>query len=142
MDTSRLDKVHALPESVPQVVSSADLDLLRPWRIALFIKRIRAKLVIDVVNSIYIGRLDLKGDQNPDIDLRPFGAEELGVSRRHLMLKQEDSRIVVIDNRSSNGTMLNNLRLQPHKSYPIRHSDILVLGALEMQVEFLINPLE
>jgi hypothetical protein len=140
--TTRLVNDASYTGAVLAPVEGIDLGMVRPWRIALVVKRMQVKLIVDLIDSLIIGRFD--GDNNvlPDIDLRPFHAEELGVSRQHLFLKLEGDNVVVIDNESSNGTMLNGRRLKSGYPYPIQHGDEIVLGALEIQIELLINPLE
>src|SRR5215216_5575720 len=104
--TTRLVNDPAVSSAIPAPVEGIDLGMLRPWRIGLVIKRMQVKLIIDLISTLTIGRFD--GDNNllPDVDLRPFHAEELGVSRQHLFLKLEGDSVVVEDNGSSNGTML------------------------------------
>ncbi len=114
---------------------------IRPWRIALVLPRMQVKLIVDLVSACVIGRYDPQTNLLPDIDLAPFEAEALGVSRQHLLIKLEGESVVVIDNDSSNGTFLNGKRLKAGASYPVRHADKLVLGALELQIELLMNPL-
>jgi pSer/pThr/pTyr-binding forkhead associated (FHA) protein len=114
---------------------------IRPWRIALYLRRMQVKLIVDLVGACAIGRFDAGAGVLPDVDLSPFEAEELGVSRQHLFLKLEGDSVVVVDNDSSNGSYLNGKRLKPAESYPLRHGDKLILGALEVQVELLMNPL-
>src|SRR5258708_6564355 len=127
---------------VVPVQAAVDIGILRPWRIGLIIKPMQVKLIIDLINSLSIGRFDSGSDVIPEIDLKPFYAQELGVSRQHLFIRLENDAVTIIDNKSSNGSTLNGVRLKPGQSYPLRHGDELVLGALAMQVELLINPVD
>jgi hypothetical protein len=141
-DTARLNKTHEnySPDSVGQD-AEVTIGSLRPWRIALAIKHVPVRLVFDLAKPLVIGRFDV-GSSVPDIDLTPFDADELGVSRQHLLIKWEGESVVIIDNNSSNGTALNGKGVMPRLPYPVYHGDRLTLGALEMQIELLINPLE
>jgi hypothetical protein len=141
-DTARLDKAHGNDRPGP-AAQDADVTIgcLRPWRIALSIKHVPVRLVFDLEKTLVIGRF-YPGSPVPDIDLAPFDADELGVSREHLLIRCEGESVVIVDNNSSNGTVLNGKRVLPHLPYSVYHGDQLVLGALEMQVEMLIDPLE
>lgn len=119
-----------------------DIGVTRPWRIALLIKHMHIQLVFDLIGTMTVGRGHKDIDQAPDIDLRPFDAENLGVSRQHLKIKLEGDRVVIVDNNSSNKTLLNDEELKPDVPYAIGHGAMISLGALELQVSFLINPFE
>jgi pSer/pThr/pTyr-binding forkhead associated (FHA) protein len=140
-------KTRSVPIPLSDISSDAqgeafDAGKIRPWRIALVLKRTQVKLIVDLISTYAIGRFDLEGNASPDIDLSPFSAEEFGVSRRHLLIKLENDVVVVVDNESSNGTRLNGQRLEPGRSYPVRHADEIVLGAMEIEIELLMNPLD
>lgn len=70
----------------------------------------------------------------PDIDLSPFDAFTLGVSRLHAALRIINREVVVTDLGSSNGTRVNGQKVVPHVDYPINHGDIISLGKLKIQV--------
>lgn len=70
----------------------------------------------------------------PDVDLSPFDAFSLGVSRLHAALRIVNKDIVVTDLGSSNGTRVNGQKIVPHVDYPINHGDIIALGKLKIQI--------
>lgn len=70
----------------------------------------------------------------PDVDLSPFDAFTLGVSRLHAALRIINGEVVVTDLGSSNGTRVNGQKIVPHVDYPINHGDIVALGKLKIQV--------
>jgi hypothetical protein len=141
--TRRLDEVQDGGEPpAPSKADGLDMGMLRPWRIALRIKQMHVQLIFDLVGSLLIGRTDPDDRVFPDIDLGPFRAGEAGVSREHLTMHLNGNTVVVVDRHSANGTKLNGRRLDPGQEYQIRHGDELMLGALAIQVELLINPLE
>lgn len=130
------------PVVPPQPVEMIDLGVIRPWRLALLIVADKVELILNLTGEVTLGRADPRNAIQPDIDLRPFRAEELGVSRQHLFLRLEGDSVAVIDNNSSNGTRLNGSRLEPGRSYPLQHGDHLAIGALDVQVQLLSNPLD
>jgi hypothetical protein len=64
------------------------------------------------------------------LDLTELHASELGVSRRHCLLLQRGSQVIVMDLGSTNGTYLNGERLPPHQVHAVTHGDRLLLGEL------------
>lgn len=70
----------------------------------------------------------------PDVDLSPFDAFTLGVSRLHAALRIISGEVVVTDLGSSNGTRVNGQKIVPHVDYPLNHGDIIALGKLKIQV--------
>ena len=70
----------------------------------------------------------------PDVDLTPFDAFSLGVSRLHAALRLVNQEVVVTDLGSSNGTRVNGQKIVPHVDYPINHGDIIALGKLKIQM--------
>ena len=116
------------------------LDFLIPWVIELRIMGTPQVLQIKISEHLVLGR-DTDHDENaPEIDLRPFNAHYLGVSRKHALLTARNSRVTIRDLDSSNGTFVNGGRLEPGQEYRIRHGDHLTLGKLMMQVSFVLVP--
>lgn len=70
----------------------------------------------------------------PDVDLSPYDAFTLGVSRLHAALRIINGEVVVTDMGSSNGTRVNGQKIVPHVDYPLNHGDLLALGKLRIQV--------
>jgi pSer/pThr/pTyr-binding forkhead associated (FHA) protein len=137
-------KTAKLPEYrpvAPPPVETIDIGVLRPWRIGLLIKQIGLKIIADITETITIGRSTTDIIPPPFIDLRPFGAEALGVSRKHLHISLEGDTLYIEDNRSANGTFLNGQKLEPNARHAVRHGDEISLGLMEIEVEFLFDPL-
>jgi pSer/pThr/pTyr-binding forkhead associated (FHA) protein len=77
----------------------------------------------------------VKGEATcPDIDLTIFDGYQLGVSRLHVAIKVRGQPNVT-DLRSSNGTRLNNVKIEPNRAYLLKNGDKLSLGKLVFQVE-------
>jgi CheY-like chemotaxis protein len=129
-------------EDAPAVAprGTGPLDYLLPWVIKLRVVGTASILQVEVTEAMVIGRTDKKNNSNADIDLEPFNAYYLGVSRKHAQVSARNSRIVIKDLESANGTFLNGGRLDPGKEYRLRHGDRLALGRLEMQVLFVVTP--
>lgn len=70
----------------------------------------------------------------PDVDLEPFNAYDLGISRIHAELRQIEGVFHIVDLDSANGTLLNGKRLEPQEPIPVKHGDIIQLGRLRLQI--------
>lgn len=87
----------------------------------------------------YIGR-DPKELPDTDllasfIDVTAYGAHLMGVSRLHARIDvDKDGKYRIIDLRSTNGTRVNDLRLEPFQSFPLKESDHVWLGSFHIQV--------
>ena len=83
-----------------------------------------------------LGRGDPKQGHIPDLDLGPYRALELGVSRLHAVLQVSGHGLTLTDLGSTNGTLVNGVRLAPHAPQPLRDGDELRLGKLALRVFF------
>ena len=123
-----------------QEIKAIDRGMPRPWRVALRILQKENRVIFDMDRQMILGRMDPDEDVYPDIDLGPYQADELGVSRQHLLLKLDGDRIVATDNGSSNGTLINHERMKPREDYPVRDGDEIQLGLMKVKIELLMNP--
>ena len=87
-----------------------------------------------------LGRADPKHDVNPDIDLGPYGGQQLGVSRKHAYLIQTDHGLSIRDLASTNGTMINGQIVAANRDCPLRDGDEVRLGKLAFNIYFITNP--
>ncbi len=115
-------------------------------------------LVVELVEKVTLGRgedtavligiptedLDPQSNQafnremdlltNPHIDLSAFHAHNRGVSRKHARITLQNTRLSVADLGSTNGTYINNDKLEPNVEYPLKEGDDLRLGFLSLRV--------
>jgi hypothetical protein len=82
--------------------------------------------------EIVLGREDSVSGVFPEINLEPFGAQDAGVSRRHLKIRHSGNKWMVEDLNSVNGTFLNRQRLAPAQLTQLKHGDELRLGKLAL----------
>lgn len=68
------------------------------------------------------------------IDLVPFGAIQLGVSRRHAVIHREDDGYYITDLNSTNGTRINGRRILSNTPCRLSSGDIIRLGRLNLLV--------
>lgn len=70
------------------------------------------------------------------VDLMPYGAVEMGISRLHAMIRQTRDGYKITDLGSSNGTWLENQRLAAKQAYPLESGDRVRLGRMNLLVFF------
>jgi pSer/pThr/pTyr-binding forkhead associated (FHA) protein len=106
-----------------------------------FMQKIRVRIEengeefeINALRKIIIGRNDKEAVV--DINLVPYGAYRLGVSRRHAQLELKQGRWFITDLESQNGTRMNNLEIYPLVAYEIPSGTRLQLGELVMNLYF------
>ncbi len=83
-----------------------------------------------------IGRRDPVSGQTPDVDLGAFAGYRLGISRRHAIFSLHDHELDIIDQGSSNGTLLNGRPLTPSEPELLRSGDQLTFGKMTVRVTF------
>jgi uncharacterized protein YjbI with pentapeptide repeats len=82
---------------------------------------------LDINGEVVLGRGS--SDEPNLIDLTPYGAAALGVSRRHLLLRPTDNGLYAVDMGSTNGTRRNEVPLGA-SPYSLVDRDVLALGDL------------
>ncbi len=111
-----------------------------PWVIDLYNMQMPTPQRLRIDEEMIIGRV-VQGDASPpDIDLTPYGAEELGVSRLHVSIRPDEDRLMVTDLESNNGTFLNGNRLKSEEKYYLKNGDQLQLGRLRLDIKVIISP--
>lgn len=93
----------------------------------------RFKLVGD--REFWVGRADPANDWHPKIDLGGHGGLQGGVSRKHGRITLEGQQLYLEDNGSSNGTVLNGIRLTIGQRLPIHSGDELLFGRIYARVK-------
>lgn len=126
-------------ESMPQR-QTGPLDEVLPWVIEFRVVGTASTIQVRVADEMVLGRADSENGIAPEINLAPYGAHVLGVSRRHAMLSAQGRKLVVRDLASANGTRLNGFVLRHYQDYRLRHGDELTLGQLHLQVMFAVVP--
>ncbi len=76
------------------------------------------------------------GEKPPTVDLTPFNGTLMGVSRQHAMIIKDDEGYKLKDLSSTNGTWLNETRLNANQLYPIQSGDIIRFGQINTSVYF------
>jgi pSer/pThr/pTyr-binding forkhead associated (FHA) protein len=89
---------------------------------------------LDITDPIWIGRADPDNQYWPQLDLTDDGGIEMGVSRRHALIRKGERGLVLIDQFSVNGTWIDKERLVPDRAYPLAHATQVRFGRLPVQL--------
>ncbi len=87
-------------------------------------------------SELVIGRCSPDSVMIPDVDLAPYGAEKLGVSRLHAALRRHENTLVLTDMGSLNHTRINGQRVHAHEVRVVHDGDRLQFGRLRVSVYF------
>lgn len=91
-------------------------------------------IIVNGSKTITIGRRDPKRRINPTIDLTEDHGAKLGVSRLHAEMNFVNGKYYVKDTGSSNGTWVNDTKLQPYQPHPVMTGDQVRIGQLAIVV--------
>jgi pSer/pThr/pTyr-binding forkhead associated (FHA) protein len=92
-------------------------------------------IILDINQGEFVfGRCE--DDNIVDVDLVPYGASRLGVSRRHARMFLSSDAWMIEDLGSTNGSYLNRRAMTANTPHIIRHGDELVFGKMLVQVFF------
>jgi len=94
------------------------------------------ELQVSLIKPIHLGRIDPTHDIFPEIDLTQDLGREQGVSREHTRIFQQGDTVKMEDLGSTNGTLLNGVRLDPYMSETLRDGDQFQMGELLIEVSF------
>jgi hypothetical protein len=111
--------------------------LLDANAVALFVNNGDVPVIIHVTQKVSLGRSSSRSALQPLVDLAPYGAYQFGVSRMHAAIhRNKNNELVVEDLGSSNGSMLNNTRLDPFVPVLLKSGDHIKLAELDIEVFF------
>jgi len=127
----------ATPATPIQADSFIDVTKIPQDGVGIHVAGLTKPLYIPVPWEVIIGRYKDEGEVPGDfLDLTDMGAERMGVSRRHVMIRRMVSGFHVIDLSSRNGTWLNAKRLTPHEIYPFPSGSQLRIGNLRLLIMY------
>jgi signal transduction histidine kinase len=107
------------------------------WRVRFNSQsEVKASLGLDINGDVILGRGT--GPANL-LDLSAYG-QELGVSRRHAMLRPTDTHLFVVDLGSTNGSWCNGRSIGVNIPHKLTSGDVLTLGRLELGVSIIRRP--
>ena len=81
-----------------------------------------------------IGRRDPSQSHYPELDLADYDRGH--ASRRHAVIERRGAQYVLTDVGSVNGTLLNGVRMAPHRPQPLKSGDRVRIGDVEIRFEW------
>ncbi len=141
-ETNLLSSEKRFPQRTPPITDRAPTPAgAAPWRLLLQVgEQDQTKVGLEIKDEVLLGRSDPITSYYPDLDLTPYGARELGVSRRHLVIRQLNGQLFIEDIGSANGTLINGQGVPPNQDIPLKDGDKLKLGELTIIVRFARTP--
>jgi pSer/pThr/pTyr-binding forkhead associated (FHA) protein len=119
---------------VPPLSSMKDAEMIR-GSLVLFALDQQEPIVLPSEPEVVLGRNSTNGPQ-PTVDLTPYDAVNLGVSRRHAIIRCVDGAFTLEDQDSANGTWLNEEAVKSGTQHPLKSTDYVRLGNLKLFVYF------
>lgn len=133
-----LPQTDSLKPETPQTTPTLDFS----WSVQFILKdNTKIPFRIRLSEQFIVGRGDEDEEYQPEINLASYGAAENGVSRRHAVITASTDYLLIADLDSTNGTRLNNHVLRPNQPYRLDHGDTIMLGNLQIRVEFKMVPI-
>ena len=115
--------------------ASIDLALIPEGGVGIHIAGAPKPYYISIYKELIFGR-QMDATLEAVLDLSDLDAFNLGISRRHAMLRRADSGFDLLDLSSRNGTWLNGERLIPNKPYPFFSGSQTRLGRMRLVIMY------
>ena len=116
---------------VEDVASFINVAMIPEGGIGIHVAGAPKPFYMAVYKELIIGRQS-EATLESTLDLSDLDAFNLGVSRRHAILRRTESGFEVIDLSSRNGTWLNAEQLVPNKPYPLASGSQLRIGRMRL----------
>lgn len=108
---------------------------LRQGTVALYVMGEREPILVKDETRIILGR-SVFGEPAPTVDFTDHHGRLLGVSRHHAAVERSDDGFILEDLDSSNGTWLNDNRVENGVPAELRNGDLIRLGQLVIVIYF------
>jgi hypothetical protein len=92
-------------------------------------------MAVERKNNLVVGRGGQETD-GVDLDLTDYGAQDLGVSRRHAKFDALGPTPTLTDLNSTNGVFVNGQRITPNQAHVLRSGDEVRFGRLTTRLYF------
>jgi hypothetical protein len=105
--------------------------------IAIYAEGMSKPAYLNFEKELILGRngLDADGTSNGSmLNLSELGGYQMGISRRHAVIRKTESGYEVIDLGSTNGSWLNDKRLVPNRPYPLLSGSQLQFGKMRLLI--------
>ena len=117
------------------VGSFIDMALVPEGGVGIYIAGAFKPYYVHIYRELIIGR-QADATLEAVFDLSDLDGFNMGVSRRHALIRRTESGFEVIDLSSRNGTWLNAERLVPNKPYPFASGSQLRVGQMRLFIMY------
>jgi FHA domain len=136
-------RIVAIPENFPSPSpapvdhpeSFIDMALIPEGGVGIHIAGQFKPYYVHIYKELILGRSS-EATLEAVLDLSDANAANLGVSRRHAMLRRTANGFEIVDLASRNGTWLNAERLVPNRPYPFASGSQLRMGQLRLLIMY------
>jgi hypothetical protein len=111
-----------------------DEALIPDGGIAIYAAGTPNPVYLHVDKELVLGRQTEKKFDDSLLDLTALGGYQMGLSRRHAMIRKVETGYEIIDLASTNGSWLNDERLLPNKHYPLASGSQLRFGRMRLLI--------
>jgi len=127
----------ALPDNFSgrAVTTLIDVNLIPEDGVGIQVEGSAQPFYVSIYRELILGR-QADATLEAVLDLSQIDTYNMGLSRRHAILRRVDFGFEVIDLSSRNGTWLNGEHLIPNKPYPFASGSQLLLGRLAMVIVY------
>src|SRR5574341_635287 len=126
------------PAPHAETPTDADGNKVPTWRVRFELVSDPAQCFgLEINGELVFGR---GGKGTEFVDLTPYGADAAGVSRRHFSLRPTISNLYVVDERSTNGTILNGRPIGVANPASLFDRATLAAGKLQFYIRILERP--
>jgi hypothetical protein len=94
-------------------------------------------LALEIGTGVVVGRQT--NLVNVDLDLTPYSAENLGVSRIHAAFEPTPEGLFLSDLGSANGTYCNNIRIESGSRHLLKENDVISFALLQFKIKIIGN---
>lgn len=127
----------ALDKSASKIVESLIEDALIPkGGIAVYAAGASKPIYLFFEKELVMGRKGENAAEGSLLDLTELGGYQMGLSRRHAVIRRTESGFEIIDLASTNGSWLNDERLVPNKAYPLESGAQLRFGRMRLLIVY------
>ena len=114
--------------------SPIEEELIPEDGIAVYVAGTSKPVYLRFEKELIFGR---KGNDVPEgnlLDLSELGGYQMGISRRHAMIRRGENGYELVDLVSTNGSWLNDERLVPNRPYPLASGAQLRFGRMRLLI--------
>jgi hypothetical protein len=120
---------------IQNVESFIDMALVPEEGVGIYVAGAFKPYYLYIYKELIIGR-QTDAPLESVLDLSDLDALNMGISRRHAMIRKTATGYEVVDLASRNGTWLNAERLVPHRPYPFPSGSQLRIGQMRLLVVY------